>query len=158
MKKTFYSDKGLKKKKKSYFVSYWFSTDMIVSFCWQQVPKCKSCQPKSSRSGFSSCGMRRCFCHAYVMRTKTIGQSQAWPCSGTRFAVLHPGNTRFLSILSMCMIFINICTQSTWKISYAVVMLTALGIKHVRILSTVDNVNGLCVFVFFYLSNCIFLS
>lgn len=28
-------------------------------------------------------------------------------------------------------------------------MLTALGVKHVPMLSTVDNVNGLCVFCIF---------
>lgn len=42
---------------------------------------------------------------------------------------------------------------------YAVVMLAALGIEHVPMLSTVDNVNGLYVFcIFFYPSNCIFLA
>lgn len=38
----------------------------------------------------------------------------AWPCSGTRFAIIHPGNTSQASLWeAACVVFIDTCIQST---------------------------------------------
>lgn len=75
----FYNYRGLeikKKKKKAshvficlFFLFFFFPTliqHWYVLFFWLQVWKYKSWQPKSNRSGFSSWGMCRCFCHAVL--------------------------------------------------------------------------------------------
>jgi len=79
-----------------------------------------------------------------ILYVQKVNQSPGQPGSGTRFVILHSGNTSQVFVReAICEIFCKYMHTTNFENQYAGVMLAALGIEQVPMLSTVDNVNGL---------------
>lgn len=124
----FYNYRGLelkKKKKKAshvficlfflfFFFPHWYSTDM---YCFSGC-KSENTNLDSQRAIGRVFQAEECAdVFAMLYYAYKTNQLPAWPCSGTRLAILHPENASHVSIwVAARVLFIDVCIQSTSKI------------------------------------------
>lgn len=124
----FYNYRGLefKKKKKgkpcfylfvfSFFFVFHTDTALICIVFLAASLKIQILSAKEQQVGFFKLRNVQMFFTMLYYAYKT-NQLPAWPCSGTRLAILHPENASHVSIwVAACVLFIDVCIQSTLKI------------------------------------------